>query len=145
MEAQALRSQLRLRRLLFVLIDPADPVDDMPALLRECLEDIEELPPCVDQAVGYLKVLVLGDVPTQSVAHLDQRRLKAVAMLQQVGEVFPGMARVGAEQLCLEVVRRSSDPDGEVSRRDRRGRRGVLGGRGKGPTSQPFSATALVC
>ncbi|MGI6300856.1 MAG: hypothetical protein ACOX52_07365 [Verrucomicrobiota bacterium] len=59
-------------------------------------------------------------------------------------------------------------PDGEVSRRDRRGRRGVLGGGkrdhaaaimngrfnvtaqrcigrgGKGPTSEPFSTTGLV-
>ena len=47
--------------------------------------------------MGYLEVMVLGDVPAQSVAHLDWRWLKAVAMLQQVGEVFPGMPVVGVE------------------------------------------------
>ena len=37
-----------------------------------------------------------------------------------------------------------SRPDGEESRRDRRGGRGVLGGR-NAVSSELFSATALVC
>ncbi len=40
----------------------------------------------------------------------------------------------------LGLHERSPGPDGEGSRRDRRGRRGLLGG----VTSEPFSTTALV-
>ena len=63
--------------------------------------------------MGYLEVMVLGDVPAQSVAHLDWRWLKAVAMLQQVGEVFPGMAGVGVEQRDLMVAIDGKDPRGK--------------------------------
>ena len=65
--------------------------------------------------MGYLEVMVLGDVPAQSVAHLDWRWLKAVAMLQQVGEVFPGMPGIGVELRDLIPSRRLSEKvDGEA-------------------------------
>ncbi len=53
-----------------------------------------------------------------------------------------GMDRPCGEVFARSRPKRSSDPDGEVSRRDRRGRRGVLGG--EGLTLEPYSTTALV-
>src|SRR5690606_16499254 len=54
-----------------------------------------------------------------------------------------GPAAGACSKTQLANNERSPVPDGEDARRERRGRRGVLGG-GNAETSEPFSATALV-
>jgi hypothetical protein len=66
-------------------------------LLGKGLVDLDELPPSMGNTGGGLGRMGPGDVAGQGIGHLD-RGLRVLALVEDLCEVFPGMAGAGLKQ-----------------------------------------------
>src|SRR5271157_543362 len=96
-----------------VLVDLCKKLYDMPALLREALHHIDEVPPPVAQAVGHDGGELLRCVSREGIAHLDRGTEVLMSLCEKIGQVLPRMLLPGEEKGDLPLTGNGEHPRGE--------------------------------
>ena len=120
MEVQpVLRRPPRFPRQRVVVINAAQGLQHIPALLGKVLGYFHKLPSSMRQTVRHQDLhsrRQLRHVPRQSIAHLNQRTQRLAPLLQHIRDVLARMLAPGEVQSDLLTLPRRHDPAGEHPR-----------------------------
>ena len=81
-----------------VLVDRSEGFQEIAAFLGEVVHHFHELPPCMGQAVGDDRAQITFRVGSQGITHLDGLGQAGQTLVEQVGQILPGMLHARDEQ-----------------------------------------------
>ena len=81
-----------------MVINLGESFQDIVALLWKMLDQLDEVSPTVDEAVGQDGLELFGEIATEGIAHLDRWIEAVLPGGQDLGDIFAGMPAPGKKQ-----------------------------------------------
>ena len=100
------------------MIDLGQSFDHIPALLREVRDQIHKVSPGMSKAVGQKGLKLFGHIATRGITHLDRWAQTRGPLLEQFGQILPGMAEPSAEQKpkATKPAEKTAKPESKESK-----------------------------
>jgi hypothetical protein len=100
-------------RQIIEMVDLSEGVDDILGVFGKRGEGIDQVAPCMSETVCEDGFEGAGQIPAQSIAHLDWGRQLINPLREEILKIFTGMGGAGEESWHGCVFRSSHDGGGE--------------------------------